>query len=312
VIAAFWALVALAPAGPEYPFAGLDAAGLTVIEAARTEGCAEAEVWYPSDGLRVRAFVFVPETGGPHPLIVFNHGGVSGVSADMKWRSRQLARAGYAVIAPAYRGEGGSEGVIEIAQGEVDDVIAAASLMAGWSRVDAKRVGLAGSSHGALISVLAAAREPDRFACVAAACGVMDVVSWYRYLVANDFDVSDSLSVAVYGAGPDDRPESFRIRRAVLVAGDVTAPVLLQQGKADRTVPPDQARAMRDALLAAGHEDVTLIEYPLLGHAFWFWNDPKYHTPVEIRQTEDSWRTLVRFLDRHLKTPGQAPARGGR
>jgi len=179
-------------------------------------------------------------------------------------------------------------------------VITAARLMTRWPRVDAGRIALAGSSHGALISMLAAAREPELFTCVASACGVMDVVAWYRYLVANDYDVSDSLSVAVYGAGPEDRPESFEIRRAILVADRIKAPVLLQQGKTDRIVPPDQARLMRDALQAAGHREVTLIEYPLLSHAFWFWNDARYHSQAEIRQAEDSWRTLTRFLKRHL------------
>ena len=58
--------------------------------------------------------------------------------------------------------------------------------------VDATRMAVTGSSHGALISVLAAARQPDRFRCLVEACGVMDVVTWYHYLVENDFDVSDS------------------------------------------------------------------------------------------------------------------------
>ena len=48
---------------------------------------------------------------------------------------------------------------------------------------------------------------------------------------------------------------------------------LVQQGKVDRIVPAEQARFLRDALVEAGHRDGTLIEYPLLGHAFWFWID---------------------------------------
>jgi dipeptidyl aminopeptidase/acylaminoacyl peptidase len=273
----------------------------TVLGADTIDGIAQIEVSYPSDDLIVRGFLFLPPEPGPLPGIVFNHGGVSGVSEDVKERSRDLAGLGYAVMAPAYRGEGGSEGRVEVAAGEVNDVLAAARLLARHPRVDGWRLAVAGSSHGALISVLAAAREPRLFRCVVEACGVMDVVRWYRYLVENGFDVSDSLSVAVYGRGPEDRPEAFRIRRAVLVAGRIVAPVLIQHGGRDRTVPPEQGRLLEEALLNAGHLHVERREYPELGHAFWFWTDLRYHTEEEVAQAKVAWRDFTQFLQGHLK-----------
>lgn len=279
------------------------APGMTVLATAERDGILELEVAYPSGDLTVRGFLYLPPGAGPAPAVVFNHGGVSGVSADMKRRSRDLAALGYTVLTPAYRGEGGSEGQVEVAAGEVDDILAGAALLAGHPRVDPDRIGVAGSSHGALIAVLAAAREPERFACVVEACGVMDVVSWYTYLVENDFDVSDSLSVAVYGHGPEDRPEAFARRQAVAVAADIAVPVLLQQGQADRIVPPFQARLMAEALEEAGRVEVLLLEYPLLGHAFWFWDDPKSHTEAELVQAEEAWSDFTEFLAGQL-APG--------
>lgn len=264
-------------------------------------GVSQITVAYPSGGLTVQGFLFLPEGTGAGPAVIFNHGGVSGVSADMKRRSVDLARLGYVVLTPSYRGEDGSEGVVEVAAGEVDDVLAAAEILSRHPRVDASRIAVTGSSHGALISVLAAAREPDRFRCVVEACGVMDVVAWYRYLVENDFDVSDSLSVAVYGHGPEDKPEAFRIRSAVRVADRIRVPVLIQQGRADRIVPPEQARVFAQALRDAGHDDVVLREYPLLGHAFWFWNDPRYHTAAEILEADTAWNDFTAFLAEYLK-----------
>ena len=67
-----------------------------------------------------------------------------------------------------------------------------------------------------------------------------------------DLDVSDSLSVAVYGRGPEDRPEAFRSRSAVRVADRLNMPVLLQQGMKDRIVPPDQVWRLSAALERAG------------------------------------------------------------
>lgn len=277
------------------------APGFTVLDSASVDGVPQSEVSYRSTDLTVRGFLFLPPGAGPHPAVIFNHGGVSGVSADMKRRGRDLARLGYVVLEPAYRGEGGSEGRVEVAAGEVGDVLAAAAILARDPRVRADRMAVIGSSHGALVSVLAAAREPERFRCLVEACGVMDVVAWYQYLVENDFDVSDSLSVAVYGHGPEDKPEAFASRRAVSVAGRIRIPVLIQQGGQDRTVPPPQARLFETALREAGNPAVTLREYPHLGHAFWFWNDPRYHSREEIAEADTAWKDLTAFLAQHLR-----------
>jgi dipeptidyl aminopeptidase/acylaminoacyl peptidase len=291
-----------APAEAAAPVAAWNPAGeFTPILTRITDGITEIEVSYPSGDLAVRGFLFLPPGTGTHPGVLFNHGGVSGVSGDVRQRGRELARLGFVTVAPAYRGEGGSEGRVEVAAGEVDDVLAAARLLARHPRVDGTRLAVTGSSHGALVSVLAAAREPDLFRCVVEACGVMNVVSWYHYLVANDFDVSDSLSVAVYGRGPEDKPEAFRARQAVRVADRITVPVLIQQGAKDRTVPPEQAREFERALADAGNTRVTRLEYPLLGHAFWFWSDPRYHSGEELAEAERAWSDYVEYLSGLLK-----------
>jgi hypothetical protein len=68
---------------------------------------------YRSGNLAIRGFIVEPKAPGPHPVIIFNHGGV------MQWgriilpeimEFNRLAERGYIVLASAYRGEGGSEG----------------------------------------------------------------------------------------------------------------------------------------------------------------------------------------------------------
>jgi dipeptidyl aminopeptidase/acylaminoacyl peptidase len=278
------------------------APGFTVLSTKKEKGITEMEVSYPSDSLTVRGFLYMPKKGGRRPAVIFNHGGVSGVSPDMKRRSRDLADEGYVVLAPTYRGEGGSEGRIEVAGGEVNDVLAAAELLARNPRVDPSRMAVTGSSHGALVSVLAAARAPDRFRCVVDACGVMDVISWYQFLVESKGvqAVSDSLSLAIYGNGPADRPDAFRIRQATRVAGDIRAPMLMQYARQDTIVPLGQAQVMSQAMVQAGHPAELRI-YDQLGHAFWFWNDPKTHTKEQLEEAEKSWEDFTEFLEHHLK-----------
>jgi dipeptidyl aminopeptidase/acylaminoacyl peptidase len=279
------------------------APGFTVLSTTKEKGITQMEVTYPSDSLVVRGFLFLPKKSGRRPCVIFNHGGVSGVSADMKRRSRDLADEGYVVFAPAYRGEGESQGRIEVAGGEVNDVLAAADLLSRHPRVAADRMAVTGSSHGALISVLAAARAPDRFRCVVAACGVMDVVTWYQFLVESKGvqAVSDSLSLAIYGNGPADRPEAFRARQAVGVAGDIRIPMLMQYAKQDTIVPIGQAYLFTSAMTKAGRPAPELKTYEHLGHAFWFWNDPKAHTKEQLEEAEDSWEDFTEFLEHHLK-----------
>ena len=275
--------------------------GFTVLESRSQDGITESLVSYSSDGLKVRAYVYTQEPAEARPLAVFNHGGVSGVSNDMRRRSRDLVNAGFTVITPEYRGEGESEGQIEVAHGEVDDVITATRLMMDSRYVDAERTAILGSSHGALISVLAAAKEPGLYNCVVAACGVMDVEVWYLWLVENKFDVSDSLTVAIYGRGPEDRPEAFAVRRAVPRASQLKAPLLLQYGVLDRIVPMEQGKAMAGA--ADQYIPVTLSTFPLLGHAFWFWDDLSRHTVEDVRQADQSWAEAIEFMRRFTQQP---------
>jgi dipeptidyl aminopeptidase/acylaminoacyl peptidase len=89
---------------------------------------------------------------------------------------------------------------------------------------------------------------------------------------------------------------------AVDQADRVRVPVLLQHGSKDRTVPAEQARFMEAALREAGNADVTRLEYPELGHAFWFWEAVR-HTPEEMRDAERAWRDLAAFLARCLGAP---------
>jgi dienelactone hydrolase len=239
--------------------------GFTVLGVETVEGVEQMEVRYASGDLKVTAFVFLPEGEGPFPLVVFNHGGVSGVSGDMKWRSRLLVEEGYAVITPSYRGEGGSEGNVEVARGEVDDVLTAGRLLGNLPQVDGDRMALVGSSHGALIGVLGAGRRPEGLRCIVSACGVMDVEAWWWWLITHGHSVTDSLTLAVYGRGPQDRPEAFALRRGVRVAGDIEVPVLIQQGLKDGIVPPEQASLLIDAMSAAGRDRWSYAPIPTWG-----------------------------------------------
>jgi dipeptidyl aminopeptidase/acylaminoacyl peptidase len=296
------ALLAMAPTAAS----AQDDEGFVILERALEDGVEQAYVKYPSGDLSVTGWLFVNpfSANDVEPCILFNHGGVGGVSEGTRAKCRWLAKQGYIVFAPSYRGEDDSEGTIEVAAGEVDDVLAALTLLRDHPGIVPGQFALMGTSHGALISMMAAARPQarDQVRAVVAAYGVMDIYAWYQHLLDNDFDVTDSLSVAVYGTGPSDKPEAFAARHALSLVADLSpAPILLVGGQKDAVVPAAQARTMYDALREAGRTQDELRVYSTGGHGFLFWDDPKQHTTEELEQAEKAWAHILDFLSRNLE-----------
>jgi dipeptidyl aminopeptidase/acylaminoacyl peptidase len=275
--------------------------GFSLLSHAMTDSVEEAYLGYASDELRVTGYLFIAPYSQleVEPCLIFNHGGVNGVSEAVKAKCRWLAKQGFLVFAPSYRGEAGSQGRVEVAEGEVDDVLAAMKLLETHPGVDPGKFVMLGTSHGALISVKVAARPLGKKLLhgVVAAYGVMDIYSWYQYLLDNGFDTSDSLSVRVYGTGPQDKPEAFAKRQALSLIDQLgPAPIMLVQGGKDRIVPQDQARTMKAALDKAGRTQDLLRVYPEGAHGFLFWDDPALHSQEELAASEKAWREILHFL----------------
>ncbi|MEW6278495.1 MAG: alpha/beta fold hydrolase [Candidatus Eremiobacterota bacterium] len=255
---------------------------------------------YPSGELKVKGLLFMPPSEEPLPLVIFSHDGVSGNSKEHRLSCARLAKAGFAVFAPSFRGEDGSQGTIEIAKGEVDDVLNAIPLLSKVPGIDGRRVALAGASHGALVSVLAAARNPD-VDCVVEAYGVMDIYRWWAYLKKAGKLGNDDLTRRTYGKGPQDRPQSFAIRHALSVVPRLKAPVLILQGGQDDIVPPEQAELFK-AELDRHKKRVVLKIYPDCLHGFLVYAPylKSGVTRAERAQTDQAWKDMLAFLREHL------------
>jgi dipeptidyl aminopeptidase/acylaminoacyl peptidase len=275
--------------------------GFEIVRREMVDDVEQAYVSYRSGELTVTGWLFVHPFSevDTEPCVIFNHGGVSGVSEGTRERCRWLAKKGYIVFAPSYRGEDDSEGEVEVAAGEIDDVIAAMRLLSTHPGIRSGEFVLLGTSHGALVSVHVAARDEAKpwVKGIVAAYGVMDMYGWYQYLVDNDFDVGDSLSLRVYGTGPDDKPEAFAQRHAhSLIPRLGAAPIFLVQGALDRIVPKEQALDMYRALRESGRQvdDCRLYEHG--AHGFLFWDDPKLHPVEELRDAEKAWNDILNFF----------------
>jgi dienelactone hydrolase len=127
---------------------------------------------YTSSGLQLRAWLSHSADSTPHLAVLFLHGGAAFDADD--WRMSQPFRdAGFIVMMPILRGEDGQPGDYSMFYDEVDDVLAAAEVLARQPGVDPGRIYLAGHSAGGSLALLAALAS-RRFRAVASLSGSPD------------------------------------------------------------------------------------------------------------------------------------------
>jgi dienelactone hydrolase len=213
-----------------------------------------------SDGEIAHAFFYPPRNArftGPAadrpPLIVMSHGGPTSMhtpslSMGIQWWTSR----GFAVAHVNYRGSSGfgrayrqrlagAWGVIDVL-----DCISVARGLAEQGRCDPARIGIRGGSASGMTALLAVATS-DVFAAAASLYGVMELEA----LAADTHKFEARYTDGLVGPLPAMR-ERYRERSPVSHVATIDVPVILFQGLDDRVVPPSQALAMRDALLARG------------------------------------------------------------
>ena len=256
---------------------------------------------YMSGELNIMCEVIFPnvDTNGPFPALVLCHGGIDGIINRTRVKALELADLGYVIVMPSYRGEDGSDGEIEVAVGEVDDVLSCIDLLRGDSNIDKNRIAVIGSSHGALIAAFAAARDAS-IPAVVCAYGVMDIDTWWRYLIeTNQYDWTDELSKRIYGDGPGDKPDEFDKRSGLKIACEIEPPVMIVQGDSDTLVPKSQAEALRDAFERCGKKNYKYSVYSGVGHGFiWYTEkDVGHKTREEIDTAYRAWDDMLEFIE---------------
>ena len=233
-----------------------------------------------SAGVEVNNLVYLPEDIKPserYPAVVLCHGGQDGVEFATRGWARELARRGYVVVLPQFRGQGGSGGHFDFGRAEVDDALAALRYAGSLGYVDGGRVALVGYSLGGLVAIKALVRSPEVKAAVFVSA-LSDPVDYFECRVADKIkDSPEQLA----------RHRAYSEERAVIIPqGCVKVPVLILHGEDDRTVGVGQSRRLYDKLKGAG-ADVTLRTYPNIGHETMWYDAPR--------------RDTIEFLDMRVK-----------
>jgi len=116
------------------------------------------EVYYMSDGYRVKAMIVSPKKEGKYPVVIYNRGGNRDFSKVYPKRVidilARIAKDGYVVVASQYRGVDGGEGQEEFGGDDVNDVLNLIPMLKNIPKADQERIGMYGKSRGGMMTYL--------------------------------------------------------------------------------------------------------------------------------------------------------------
>jgi len=206
---------------------------------------------------RLPAFVYRPESIGPHPVIIFIHGGPESQyrpvfsSAFQMW----IAELGAAIIAPNIRGSTGYDSeYVSLDNGyqredAVKDIGALLDWIAAQPDLDEKRVAVYGGSYGGYMALASAVHYSDRLKAGVDVVGISNFVTFLE----NTEDYRRELRRREYGDERDPDMRAFLERISPLNNVDrIKLPLLVVQGQNDPRVPVTESEQIVAALRQRG------------------------------------------------------------
>ncbi|MBP1156706.1 MULTISPECIES: prolyl oligopeptidase family serine peptidase [unclassified Paenibacillus] len=216
---------------------------------------------YMSQGLKVKGYLAVPEDAVPGPGLLYCRGGIRKVGMVRKRRIFSMARRGYVVFAPFYRGNEGGEGREDFGGEDRFDVRHAVKLMQSLPEMVPGPVPLIGFSRGAIMAMQAAKECPEVVGPVVVWGGVSDLFDTYEERV----DLRRMLKRVV--GHPRKQADAYEQRSPVYWVEQVKVPVMIVHGMNDMQVSVSHARKLAEALEREG-KDYAMELYEGLEHRF--------------------------------------------
>jgi dipeptidyl aminopeptidase/acylaminoacyl peptidase len=237
--------------------------------------------------------VYRPAGDGPHPVIIYIHGGPEGQyrptfsSAFQMW----LAELGAAVIAPNIRGSTGYDSeYLSLDNGyqredAVKDIGALLDWIASQTDLDESRVAVYGGSYGGYMVLASAVHYGER---LKAGVDVVGISNFVTFLESTE-EYRRELRRREYGDERDPEMRAFLERISPLNNVDrIELPLLVVQGQNDPRVPVSESEQIVTALRLRGRP-VWYIKALNEGHGY----DRKENQDI-LQQA------VVLFLKRYL------------
>ena len=245
-----------------------------------------------SDGQLIHGYLTLPDSPGPHPLVIHPHGGPFGIRDYWQYDSivQMLAMSGYAVLQVNYRGSGGygkhfqNMGIGQWGADMQQDLTDATRWAIKEGITTDDKICIFGGSYGGYAALMGVVNEPDLYQCAIGYAGVYDL-----NLMFEEGDISWNSAGINYLEKALGKDEKARADRSPANHADnIKAAIFLAHGGEDDRTPIEQYEAMKKALDKAKKPFKSLI-FKKEGHGFF-----------KQKNREKFYTMLLDFLDEHI------------
>ncbi len=241
------------------------------------EAYTRRHITYTSEGLSISGVMNIPKGKRAFPIVIVNHGYIDPKiytnGQGLKREQDYLAREGYVVIHSDYRNHADSDfdpdNEIRPRSGYVEDIMNLLNAVqkADYEFLDKDNIGMLGHSMGGgvTINVMTIAPKEVKVYILLAPINSDYEKNFDRWVVEEWPDLAQEI-FDTYGSF-EENPEFWKSVSAINYLENVSAPVQLHQGVADKDVPVQWSRDLAKAL-EKENKNVTYYEYPAIGHLF--------------------------------------------
>jgi len=239
---------------------------------------AKSEVihWKGANDDDVDGILFYPlhyEAGKRYPLVLGIHGGPAGTDTDSWSQSWAYPTAlynerGAFVLKINYHGSSnhGLKWVESICCGhyydlEIPDIEKGVDALIAQGKIDPDRIGTAGWSNGAILSIQLTVTNPTRYKAAMTGAGDVEWISDWA-----NVDFGQSFDAYYFGKSPLEDPELYIRKSPVFQMDKVRTPTLIFFGTNDRQVPTEQGWTHYRTLYTIGKAPVRFILFPGEAH----------------------------------------------
>lgn len=246
---------------------------------------AASEGFFEADGARLHYLLVLPAGLGPFPAVVVGHGSGPATTSDGGDYVPFLLERGFAVLRYDKRGAGQSTGTyrgVSTANSDAQiatlggDMASAVAFLARRPEVDARRLGLLGTSQAGWVMVEAAQRSPEVSFIVAVTGSVLAVGRNIAYEDLSGLPIEEAYARLAGYAGPPGYDPAPAL-------ASLQVPSLWLFGSEDRLVPTRECVLVLDELRGHGASVEWLV----------------YQEGIHSLPGVDIWPAIDAFLGRH-------------
>ncbi len=250
-------------------------------------GHAWKSITFPSSsGDSVQAWLGLPDGEGPFPTVLETHGGPTAVQTEsFVPRSQCWLDHGFAYLTINYHGsttfgkEFEEKILGNVGHWELEDMVAARNWLVTQGIAIPNQIFVTGWSWGGYLTLFALGKRPDLWA------GGMAGVAFGDYAIAYE-DENETLRAydrGLMGGTPTEKPQQYAACSPITYAEQVTAPLLIIQGRNDTRCPPRSIEVYEARMKELGKP----IE------VYWF---DAGHGSLQIEQAIDHQERMLRFV----------------